>query len=118
MGPIAEEEPLSDAVDELSLLSNRTEAKEYVSEKALGINGIFPRKPHLWPIDGSDEALESKTVTFGRSKICSVDLSEVAARKLLSGEILIEKTVAGSTPRRSSAILAQLLVENTFTSVP
>lgn len=52
------------------------------------------------------------------SKICSVDLSDVTARRWPEGAIAKENMVAWSTPRLSSAIRAQLLVANTLTSVP
>lgn len=55
---------------------------------------------------------------MGRSKTCSVDLSEVTARMLEFGEMAMLKIYAGSTPRRSSAILVQLAVENTRINVP
>ena len=47
-----------------------------------------------------------------------VDLSDVTAKRELSGDIAIEYTIAGSTPLRSSPIRAQLLVENTRIKVP
>jgi len=50
--------------------------------------------------------------------MCKVDLSDVTASMLESGEIAILKISAGSTPRRSSAILVQLVVEKTLMSVP
>lgn len=50
--------------------------------------------------------------------MCSVDLSDVTARSWLLGEMEREKILAGSTPRRSSAIRAQLLVAKTRTRVP
>ena len=54
----------------------------------------------------------------GRSNTWRVDLSEVTASWVLDGEIAREKMSAGSTPRRNSVILAQLLVEKTRMSVP
>lgn len=47
-----------------------------------------------------------------------VDLSDVTASMLLSGEIDMEKMKAGSTPRRSSAIFVQLEVLKTRMRVP
>jgi hypothetical protein len=50
--------------------------------------------------------------------MCSVDLSDVQARKLPDGLKASEKIEAGSMPRLSSATLAQLLVAKTRISVP
>lgn len=57
-------------------------------------------------------------VVEGMSKICSVDLSDVTASSWLFGEMDMENILAGSIPRRSSAIRAQLLVAKTRTRVP
>ena len=54
----------------------------------------------------------------GRSNICRVDLSEVTANSSLLGDMAIEYMAAWSTPRRSSPMRAQLLVENVLMSVP
>ena len=115
-------EPTSESALESSLTSKCAEANEYVSENALGKKGIFPRNPHFCDWTPS-LALVSGSTGFefaieGRSKICSVDLSDVAATWWLLGEILMEKIVAVSTPRRNSAILALLAIENTRTKVP
>ena len=50
--------------------------------------------------------------------MCKVALSEVTARRPLLGEMAREKMAAGSTPRLSSEILAQLAVEKSRISVP
>ena len=47
-----------------------------------------------------------------------VDLSEVTARRLLFGDMAIEKIRAWSTPRRSSPVRAQFPVEKVRTNVP
>ena len=54
----------------------------------------------------------------GRSKRCSVDLSDVTARTELLGEMARLKMKAGSTPRRYSARRVQLAVEKTRIRVP
>ena len=54
----------------------------------------------------------------GTSKTCNVDLSDVHASIVPEGLKRREKMVAWSMPRRSSAILAQLLVAHTRISVP
>jgi hypothetical protein len=111
--------------------SNGTDANEYTSEKKLGISGILPRIPHLpfpspSPGPGSRLLVDCVGVVaffpalfgFGTSKICKVDLSDVQARRSPEGLKAREKMVAGSMPRRSSAILAQLDVEKTRIIVP
>ena len=65
-----------------------------------------------------DEGCTVAFVNDFRSKRCRVDLSDVTASKLLDGDIAMENTMAGSTPRRSSASLAQFDVDHTLTSVP
>lgn len=50
--------------------------------------------------------------------MCNVALSEVTAKRAPFGDIAREKIKAWSTPRRSSPIRVQLLVENTRTRVP
>lgn len=55
---------------------------------------------------------------WGTSKTWRVALSEVQAREVPEGLNANEKTVAGSIPRRSSTILAQLLVACTRIIVP
>lgn len=47
-----------------------------------------------------------------------MDLSDVTASKLLEGEIAIEKMIAGSTPRRSSATFEQFNIDHTLINVP
>lgn len=90
-------------------------ANEYTSENTLGNNGILPRMPHLCLIssepDDGDWLRRDRPRGCGRSKMCNVDLSDVTASKELDGEIARENMSAWSTPRRSSAIFAQLLVE-------
>ena len=62
--------------------------------------------------------LGSEVEGMGRSKMWRVDLSEVTATMLELGEMAMLKMKAGSTPRRSSAILLQFEVENTRIRVP
>ena len=109
-----------------------------------GRRGILLKKPHLFV--GASSSAEGETtcgdcdrgrvrllgdlVEAGlglgggrpgscvRSKTCKVDLSDVTARVLLSGENAMAKTKAGSTPRRSSASLAQLPVLKMRMRVP
>jgi len=57
-------------------------------------------------------------IGWGMSNMCKVDLSDVTATNCPPGDIATEYIVAWSTPRRSSAIRAQLLVANTRTKVP
>ena len=52
------------------------------------------------------------------SKMCRVDLSEVAATRVLLGDIPMEKMAAWSTPRRNSAMGVLLLVRKTRIRVP
>ena len=114
-----------------SPISKCTEAKEYTSENTRGRSGILDKKPHLFTLASS----EGETVgdwercpgvydagdlsdVRGRSKICNVDLSDVTARRDEEGEIDMVKMNAGSTPRRSSAMRAQLDVLKTRIKVP
>lgn len=104
-----------------------------MSEKTRGKRGILLRMPHFWlgpsspfvaklpfPIDVSRRlwSNEADLEGFGMSKTCRVDLSEVTASMRLDGEIDIEKMVAWSTPRRSSAMRAPVLVLKRRISVP
>lgn len=45
-------------------------------------------------------------------------LSDVTARRVFDGDIAREKIAAGSTPRRSSAMRAQFVVEKRRINVP
>ena len=72
------------------------------------MSGIFPKIPHFWLFPSPappviEELLELRcglleviepfrelTTVWGRSKMCSVDLSDVTARSMLLGEIEIE----------------------------
>lgn len=131
MGP-REEPGVLNAGPGSSPVSKCAEATEYTSENTLGSNGILPRIPHFWFDDSSlmepkdppcigprcRVSLGGGLKGCGKSKICKVDLSEVTARRLLSGEMAMEKIVAWSTPRRSSAIRAQLRVANIRIRVP
>ena len=107
-----------------------------MSEKTRGRRGILLKIPHFcllpsstlplmerlgelrWCLLGDMDPLREYGLVLGRSKMCSVDLSEVTARRELLGEMAIEKITAGSTPLRNSPIRAQLPVENTRMSVP
>ena len=79
-----------------------------MSEKTRGSKGILPSMPHFWLFTSSanpvaEELLELRccmlgvtepfregTVLLGKSNICNVDLSEVTASNVLSGDIAIE----------------------------
>ena len=101
------------------------------------MSGILPRIPHfcLLPSSmavplveklfelrlallGDMEPLREGVLMLGRSKMCNVDLSDVTASSVLSGDMAMEYTTAGSTPLRNSPMRAQLAVENTRTNVP
>jgi len=118
-----------------SPISKWAEAKEYTSENTLGSNGIRPKTPHFWLGSASKPGLPPPpwdvNLRFafvasvliglegcGMSNTWRVDLSDVTASIWPDGAIATEYIVAWSTPRRSSAILAQLLVANTRTRVP
>lgn len=98
-------------------------AKEYISEKTLGSKGIWPSMPHFWlapswGYEDGDWLRRDNVRGCGRSKTCNVDLSDVTAKYVFEGEMASENIMAWSTPRRNSAILAQLLVEKTRIKVP
>lgn len=83
-----------------------------MSEKTLGRSGNLPRIPHFWFLPSSilpdaDELLELRWgrwweviepvkvgELWGRSKMWSVDLSEVTAKRALFGEMAIENMIA------------------------
>ena len=86
--------------------------KEYISEKTRGSIGILLRIPHFWLLLSSGSLIierllvERKTLFVfvrsvcgtcngcGKSKTWRVDLSDVTASSVLSGEIAIEYTEA------------------------
>jgi hypothetical protein len=83
-----------------SPISNLTDAVGYVSENWRGRSGTLDSMPYLCCLGSADCALP-------RSKMCSVDLSDVTASVVPEGEKASEKMAAGSTPRRNSASLVQ-----------
>ena len=106
-----------------------------MSEKTRGRRGSLERKPHFWFAaaassagDVAGDALRlvgdhgggcaAAEGLGGRWKMCKVDLSDVTANMLELGDMDMLKMKAGSTPRRSSAMRTQLLVEKTRTRVP
>ncbi|KAL8645550.1 MAG: hypothetical protein Q9210_006644, partial [Variospora velana] len=120
--------PLSAACGSSSMAIG-AEAKEYVSEKRRGRRGMEAKIPHLVGLEGweeeeevVEEGLEERAAAaaaaavveeeeWGRSKMWRVALSEVTARRVFEGEMARERMAAGSTPRRSSEMRAQFVVE-------
>lgn len=128
--------PLSGLMRGSSPISKGVDAKEYWSENTLGSIGIRLRSPHFWLGSSSPKpglppppavvyrwlVLPVRALGgfegWGISKTCKVDLSDVTASSFPEGDIATERITAGSTPRRTSASRAQLLVAKTRTSVP
>lgn len=129
-----------------SPISKCVDAMLYVSLNMRGRSGILLKKPHLfWGGSSSVAGVETRgdwerlrllgalmglvedfleedgggrPGSWVRSKTWRVDLSDVTARRDVSGDIAMLKMKAGSTPRRSSASLAQFCVEKTRMRVP